>query len=123
MEGGVDGIGIDCRLKRNALLDIERLLPLTTGSRNRGLKRAPVAAAGNGRAGCMQAAGGIDVTVSLRPEIGLEWPLCRRLALGPFELEVGNHAKLLEARKVGRVDKLQMGDLVAVVPIAVRSAG
>ena len=71
----------------------------------------------------MQTACGVEVAVALRPEIGLERPLGRWLALGPFELEVGEHAELLEAREVGRIDKLQMGDLVAVVLVPIRRAG
>ncbi len=68
----------------------------------------------------MQAARGIKVTVTVRAEIRLERRLRRRLPLGPIELHVGDHAELLEAREVGRIDELQMGDLVAVVPIPVR---
>ena len=107
------------------------LLSLAAGAGDGGLKGAervvggdvPVAAADDGRASLMQAACGVDVAVALRPEIGLERPFGRRLALGPFELKVGDHAELLEAREVGRIDELQMGDLVAVVPVSIRRAG
>ena len=64
----------------------------------------------------MQAACGIKVTVTVRAEIRLERRLGRRLPLGPIELHVGDHAEFLEAREVGRIDELQMGGLVAVVP-------
>ena len=37
--GGVDGVGVDRRLKRDALIDIERLLPVASGARDTGLKR------------------------------------------------------------------------------------
>ena len=71
----------------------------------------------------MQAACGVKVAVALRPEIRLERPFGRWLALGPFELKVGEHAELLEAREVGRIDELHMGDLVAIVPVSIRRAG
>src|SRR4029079_187649 len=44
----------------------------------------------------------------------------RWLPLRPFELEVGQHPQLLEAREVSGIDELQMRHLVAVVPVAVR---
>src|SRR4029077_1909281 len=82
---------------RDALIDIERLLPRPTGARDRNLKGAERIVRGDA--------------------------FRRRLALGPFELEVGDHAELLEAREVDGVNKLQMRHLVAVVLVAIRRAG
>src|SRR5262245_55095479 len=76
---GIDGIGVDRGLLRNALIEIERKLPLPAGSRDRDLKGTeriiggdvPVAAADDSRAGAMEAAGRIEIAVTLRPEIRL----------------------------------------------------
>ena len=120
------------RISRSSTtVDIERRLALATGPRDGGLKGAervvrgnvPIAAADDGRARLMQAARGVNVFVSFRTEIRLERPLGRGLGLGPFELHIGDHAELPEARKVGRVDERQMGNLVAVVLVAIRGAG
>src|SRR5579862_5717918 len=43
----------------------------------------------------------------------------RVVTYGPKELEIGDHSELLEARKVLRIDELQVSDLVAVVAIAI----
>jgi hypothetical protein len=98
--GGVDRIGVDGRGEGDALVDIEGLLPRAARTSDGGLERAervvggdvPVAAADNRCASAMETSDGIDVTVALRPEIGLKRPFGRWLAPTPFELEVRNHA-------------------------------
>ena len=69
----------------------------------------------------MQTAGGIEILVSIGPEIRFERAFGRRFSLRPFELEVGDSAELLEAREVW-IHELQMRDLVAVVPVTIRRA-
>src|SRR6185437_5775360 len=82
----------------------------------------PVAPADDGRARSMQAARRIEIAIAVRTEIRLERPFGCRLALGPFELHVGDHPEFLEAAEIGRIDELQMCDLMAIVPVAVRLA-
>src|SRR5262245_65843301 len=62
---GIDGIGVDRGLLRNALIEIERKLPLPAGSRDRDLKGTeriiggdvPVAAGDGGRGGAVEGGG------------------------------------------------------------------
>jgi hypothetical protein len=70
----------------------------------------------------VQTVGGIEILVSIGPKIRFKRAFGRRFALGPFELEVGHHADLLEAREVCGIHELQMRDLVAVVPVTIRRA-
>src|SRR5262245_14379709 len=56
----------------------------------------------------MKAACRIKIAIAVGTEIRLERPFRRRLALGPFELEVGDHAEFLEAWKVEGVNKLHL---------------
>ena len=84
--GGIDRIGVDRRLKRNALLDIERRLSRAAGPRNGGLKGAerivrgdvPVAAADDGgaclHAGCLRDRGNGSAQARDKAQAGLRSP-------------------------------------------------